>query len=203
MKTKLRMGADPFPPYQYYGPDGVLRGSDYETVKKAGEAAGFEMDFLLEDWGLVEAKLMAGELDGAFQVQKTPARAEKLHFSKLLRTAATEVITANAGLPLDAFGQIAQQGLTLGVLAGYAYGEEVDSLPQSCKKVYEGQEALLSAIAKREVDLGIFDAGVKAHLIEKLSLSGIYAIEALTFQRPLYVVFQNEDVCRRFDEQLP
>lgn len=202
MKQKLFIGADPFPPYQYYDTDGVLKGSDYDTVKAAGEKAGFEMDFLVDEWNIVEAKVLSGELDAVFQVQKTPQREERFHFSKLLRNAVTEVITGNPQLTISSYEEIESKNLRLGVLQSYAYGDEVDRLDSRYKHEYPGNESLLEAIQTRQVDLGIFDAGVKQYLMEKLSISGLYTIEPLTFFRPLYIAFNSADVRDAFNQQL-
>ncbi|MDR2151927.1 MAG: transporter substrate-binding domain-containing protein, partial [Helicobacteraceae bacterium] len=60
----LKIGADPFPPYQYYDADRILRGLDYEKIKEAGAKAGFELEFIIEDWSLIEEKFSQKRLDG-------------------------------------------------------------------------------------------------------------------------------------------
>jgi ABC-type amino acid transport substrate-binding protein len=203
MKTKLRIGADPFPPYQYYDEDGVLRGSDYETVRAAGEKAGFEMEFIIGEWSLIEKKMSAGELDAVFQVQKTPEREERFCFSKLLRKAVTEIITGDEVLALSSCAGIPAGGLTLGVQANYSYGGEVDALDDACKKEYGSGEALLRAVQNREVDAGVFDRGVKNYLMEQKGIQGIRALEELSFDRPLYVAFIDPEIRDAFDAYLP
>ena len=202
MKHNLRIGADPFPPYQYYDAAGLLRGTDYETVRAAGEKAGFHMAFLLDEWGAVEQKMLAGELDAVFQVQKNPQRAARYCFSKLLRNAVTEVITADAGLSLAGYADIPGKGLTLGVQANYSYGDAIDSLDERCKRAYGSGEALLRAVHAGRVDAGVFDRGVKEYLMEQLHLSGIRALEGLSFDRPLYIAFNDAAVRDAFDTWL-
>ena len=199
MKTTLRIGADPFPPYQYTGPDGALQGSDYDRVRAAGEKAGFAMDFLIDEWGLIEQKMLAGELDAVFQVQKTTEREKKYCFSKLLRKAVTEVITANEALSLAGYADIPARGLNLGVQTNYSYGDEVDSLDGACKRNYDSGEGLLRAVHSGEVDAGIFDRGVKEYLLGQLGLGAIRALENLSFERPLYIAFHDADICKAFD----
>jgi ABC-type amino acid transport substrate-binding protein len=200
MKTKLLIGADPFPPYQYYNNFGTLCGSDYEAVKKAGENAGFAMDFVLDEWQLIETRMKNHELDAIFQLPKTPEREKIYCFSKLLRNAATEVITANSTLTHIAnYEEISTKKLSLGVMENFAYNEKVDSIDTALKTAFKTQESLLLAIRNGQVDLGVFDKGVKSFLMEKLSVTNLYALDALTFLRPLHLAFQDEEVRDAFN----
>lgn len=188
-KRVIKVGADPFPPYQYIDEYGRAAGSDYEEVSRIFQDAGYEIEVLIDDWSIVEEKFLSGELDALFQVQKNPEREEKFRFSSLLRNAVTEVITADKNLNLRTYQDIIDKGLKLGVLKGYAYGKEIDELPLSCKQEYESSEKLLRAVADGEADTGVFDQGVKAYMMEKLGLQGIYSIGELEFLRPLYIMY--------------
>lgn len=188
-KRVIKVGADPFPPYQYIDEDGRAAGSDYEEVSRIFQEAGYEIEVLIDEWNVVESKFLSGELDALFQVQKSPEREEKFRFSDLLRNAVTEVITADQELELKSYQEIADRELKLGVLKGYAYGKEIDELPLSCKQEYESSEKLLFAVAGREVDAGVFDQGVKTYMMEKLGIRGVYSIKALEFLRPLYIMY--------------
>jgi ABC-type amino acid transport substrate-binding protein len=200
MKTKLLIGADPFPPYQYYDDVGVICGLDYESVKKAGEKAGFTMSFVLDDWQLIETQMKNRKLDVVFQLPKTPEREKLYHFSKLLRNAATEIITANPNLAnITNYEEIRTKKLSFGVMENFAYHKEVDLLDLSLKKAFKTQESLLLAIADGEVDLGVFDKGVKEFLTDKLSVKSLYVLDKLTFSRPLYIAFQDAEVRDAFN----
>jgi ABC-type amino acid transport substrate-binding protein len=202
LKKQIRIGADPFPPYQYYDRQGVLRGSDYEHVLSAGTTAGFEMEFEVDEWSLIEKKFFDKQLDAVFQVQKTPEREKRCIFSKLLRNAVTEIVTGKADLKAGLFSDLTQGGYRLGVIQNYAYGEPLDSLNPGLKAAYPDQESLLTAIAEKKVDAGVFDQGVKNFLIEKLGLSGIYVLSSLSFLRPLYMAFHDSEIRDAFDQYL-
>ena len=77
MSTILRVGADPFPPYQYYDESGVVRGIDSDTVTAAFEEAGYKIEIELMDWSDVQKKFDNGELHAIFQVQPDPERLAK------------------------------------------------------------------------------------------------------------------------------
>ncbi|MDR1616242.1 MAG: transporter substrate-binding domain-containing protein, partial [Syntrophomonadaceae bacterium] len=123
MKKHLIIGADPFPPYQYYDTNGILQGADYEKIKNAGIKAGFELEFLIEDWVLIEQKFSQKKLDAVFQLPKTPEREEKYLFSKLLRNGITEVVTGHTTLEIFSINEIEAPKYTLGIVEGISYGE--------------------------------------------------------------------------------
>lgn len=203
MSATLRVGADPFPPYQYINEDGVLRGHDYELVRDAFASAGYEIEVALDDWPKIEAAVRNGELDAAFQVQRTPEREALYAFSDLLRLAATEVITSNPYLRnLTSFDEIATRHLIIGVMDNYAYGQEIDELGASCKRTYANQSDLLWAISRGEVDVGIFDQGVKIYLMQREGIDNLLTVGELTFERPLYVVFTDPALRYAFNNGL-
>jgi polar amino acid transport system substrate-binding protein len=199
---RLKIGADPFPPYQYHDADGVLQGSDYQKIKDAGARAGFELDFIIKDWNLIEQEFSQKMLDGVFQLPKTPEREKQYLFSKLLRNGVTEVVTAHPGTGISSINDIGASGYKLGVVNGISYGAEVSALGAGCKVPYPDNETLLAAIEKQEVGFGILDKGVKEFLVEQLSAKNIRAIEALTFVRPLFMAFHEKDIKEAFDKHL-
>jgi ABC-type amino acid transport substrate-binding protein len=202
MKKQIKIGADPFPPYQYYDESGSVRGTDYEAVKAAGTKAGFDMEFVIDDWTLIERKFTDGALDAVFQLPKTPEREQKFHFSKLLRNGVTETVTGQPSLQIRTIHDIETHQYTLGVVDGVSYGAEVDALSADYKVKYKSNETLLVAIANSEADFGMFDQGVKQFLIGKLSVKGICVIQQLTFTRQLYMAFNDIDIKNAFDKYL-
>jgi polar amino acid transport system substrate-binding protein len=202
LKQQIRIGADPFPPYQYYDGRGILRGSDFERVREAGAAAGFEMEFEIGEWDRIERSFYERRLDAVFQVQKTPEREKHFLFSKLLRNAVTEFITGRADSKADSFEDLVAGNCRFGLIRNYAYGEPLDSLNPALKTLYPDQESLLVAIAEKEVDAGVFDQGVKNFLMEKLGISAIYTLPSLNFLRPLYMAFHNGEIRDAFDRFL-
>lgn len=203
MKTDIiKVGADPFPPYQFLKTDGTLAGSDYERVCRLFQKMGYDICVTLDEWSEVQAKMEQGILDAAFQVQFTPERGERFAFSDLFRYAETQMITARPDLTVTSYTEIPQRGLTLGLIEGYVNGESIDSLPETVKRYYAGNLPLLQAIHAGEVDLGIFDKGVKEYLMEQHGITGLFVIEAMTYQRPLHVIFNDSTLRDAFNSAL-
>ena len=88
-----KIGADPFPPFQYFDKDGNIRGSDYETINNVILKMGKQAEYILDNWDDVEQKLINKEIDIAFQVQKTHEREKKYYFSNLLIPVSLSFIT--------------------------------------------------------------------------------------------------------------
>jgi len=196
---EIKVGADPFPPYQYYEADGSPAGSDYRQVRKLFEAMGYEISMTIQEWSEIQAMMDEGLLDAAFQVQKTPERVTQYAFSELFRQAETQVVSANRQLCLNSFSDIPARGLSIGLIEGYVNDEEIDDLPSVNKKFYSGTAALLLGISIGEVDVGVFDKGVKEHLMAEQSIENIYALDNLTFFRPLHVIFNDPRLRDEFD----
>lgn len=192
LKRTIRLGADPFPPYQFINEHGEADGLDYHKVVEIFHKSGYETEVVIDEWNVVEGQFLAGKLDALFQVQKNPVREKKFQFSPLLRNAVTEVLTADKYLQIQSYHEIYEKDLKLGVLKGYSYGESLDGLPHKCKKSYGNSEELLMGIAEGKVDLGVFDQGVKHYLLEKKDIGILYPIKKLEFLRPLYIMCQPE-----------
>lgn len=201
MKKIINIGADPFPPYQYYDEDGNLKGSDYENIKNKFENMGYEVNIVLDEWKIIEDNVVNKKLDAAFQVQYTKERESKYFFSNLFRNAITEVVTGNPEIKINSYKEIEENKLTLGVIANYTYGDDIDNIDSSLKVRYKDQTELLKAINDKVVDLGIFDKGVKEYILEKEEFSNIYSIKALEFIRPLYVVFSDKSLRNEWNEK--
>ncbi len=202
MQKKVIIGADPFPPYQWYNAEGKVEGLDYDVVTAAFEKAGYETEVILRDFPLIERDLQAGAIQAAFQVQLTPEREKIYQFSHLLREAVTELVTWQSDLEITEYQQIVTKALTLGVLEGYVYGRDIDSLPQHVKKVYPDNLTLLKAISAGEVDLGVFDRGVKEYLSKQENITNLRSLEAMAFLRPLYVIFMDTALRDDFNKGL-
>jgi ABC-type amino acid transport substrate-binding protein len=201
-RNHLKIGADPFPPYQYYDSNGILQGMDYERIKTAGIDAGFEIEFFVDDWTIIEQKFSQGDLDAIFQLPKTPEREKKYLFSKKLRDGVTEIVTGDSTVNISSIKDIEAKKYTIGVVDGISYGEEVNVLDPKCKIIYNDNEKLLSDIGKQKVNFGIFDQGVKQFIMGKLTIKNIYVINALTFTRQLFMAFHNERKRDIFDKHL-
>ncbi len=190
----IKVCADPFPPYQYIDESGRMRGKDYDFVIECLRQAGYSPLVTIAPWSEIYEAFENGEQDVLFQVQDSPERVEKYYFSTILRYAVTEIITLHSNLA-EIKDYKSLENYKLGVIRGFANGANIDDLKKSCKVEYQDTEELLEAIENGEVDCGVCDSGVKKFLLKEEGK--FYIMSALTYQRPLYVMFNKK--CLRDD----
>lgn len=200
--TKVKVGADPFPPFQYYDQNGNLKGSDYQLINNILLEIDVMPVYELDDWSVIEEKLIQGELDVAFQVQKTPEREAKYFFSEVFRNAVSSIVgRCDQRFPTDVASTEAN-GEKIAVISGYKYGAIVDDIRADNKVFKSSQSEVLLAVKNKEADFGVVDLEVFRFQDEEKFTGSIQVFEELNFGRPLHVVFHNEDLRDRFDVAL-
>jgi ABC-type amino acid transport substrate-binding protein len=200
MKNYL-VGADPFPPYQFYNELGVLEGSDYKRVTEIINKMGATADFVLDEWSKIEKKLIDKEIDIAFQVQKTPERDKIYYFSNLFRNAITTIISTSDE-DLKSIEEIKLLNKKLAVIRGYKYGELIDQLPERLKVFCNDQLEQVEFVSQNKANFAVVDLGVFEYQIQDCDDNGIKILRHLDFTRPLYVVFNNPSVRDEFNQHL-
>jgi polar amino acid transport system substrate-binding protein len=204
---RVRMVADPYPPYQYEE-GGQVRGADQELIAAAFRFHGMATETRLLPWKQCLQWMQSGKADGIFQILPNPEREKLFLFSDRLRTERTALFRPSAGrLPGSAGGaadRVPFRGQRLGVLEGYSYGPEADRLPAIQKAEYQSQEALLQALAAGEVGLALMDAGLAAYLVKRLGVRGIEPVPGYEIARPLHAAFRRDrpDIVELFNSGL-
>jgi ABC-type amino acid transport substrate-binding protein len=198
---KYLVGADPFPPYQFYNEIGVLEGSDYRHVEEIITKTGAITEYILDDWSKIEKKLINKEIDIAFQVQKTPEREKLYYFSTLFRNAITTIISFTDE-DIKSVEDIVLLDKKLAVIKGYKYGDVIDLLPERIKVFCKDQQEQVECVQKNKVDYAVVDLGVFEYQAQKSNFEGIKILRHLDFSRPLYVVFNNPSIRDEFNRFL-
>ncbi|MFK9094198.1 substrate-binding periplasmic protein [Bacillus salipaludis] len=198
---KYLVGADPFPPYQFYNEMGVLEGSDYRQVEEIINKMGATAEYVLDDWSRIEKKLIDKEIDIAFQVQKTPEREKLYYFSNLFRNAITTIISFTDE-DIKSVEEIALLGKKLAVIKGYKYGDVIDLLPERIKVFCNDQEEHVEFIVQNKDDYAVVDLGVFEYQAQERDFKGVKILRHLDFSRPLYVVFNNPSIRDEFNRYL-
>jgi ABC-type amino acid transport substrate-binding protein len=198
---KYLVGADPFPPYQFYNEIGVLGGSDYRHVEEIITKTGASAEYILDDWSKIQKKLINKEIDIAFQVQKTPEREKLYYFSTLFRYAITTIISLTDE-DIKSVEEIVLLDKKLAVIKGYKYGDVIDLLPERIKVFCNNQQEQVEFVQKNKVDYAVVDLGVFEYQAQKSNIEGIKILRHLDFSRPLYVVFNNPSIRDEFNRFL-
>jgi ABC-type amino acid transport substrate-binding protein len=198
---KYLVGADPFPPYQFYNELEVLEGFDYKLVNEIINKMGATADFILDDWSKIEKKLVNKDIDIAFQVQKTPEREKIYYFSNLFRNAITTIISTSDEV-LKSIEEINLLNKKLAVIRGYKYGDIIDQLPERLKVFCNDQLEQVEFVIQNKANFAVVDLGVFEYQIQDCEDKGIKIFRHLNFTRPLYVVFNNPSVRDEFNKYL-
>lgn len=195
----LNIGGDPFPPYQYLDENRNVHGLDYDIVKKTVDLMGYESKFIIDEWSVIETMLKNKELDVLFQVQKTPEREKVYYFSEKLRDAVTSIVTSGDNVDYNVINDLFKDGSKLGVIENYQYGDEIDCIGVENKVQFKSLEDLCDSLNNKEIKFGVVDLGVFNFLNKENIYKNIKVIEKLNFNRPLYVVFNDELVRDKFN----
>ena len=128
---KLRVGWDPWEPYQYQDADGSMRGLDVEIIRRIADDAGCEVEFVRGNWGELLGQLRGGEVHVLMAATPTEERRAFAHFSPPYRSESFALYTragdagdfAGAGL-----AELVAQDKRIAVTDGYYYGEAATQL---------------------------------------------------------------------------
>lgn len=195
----LIVGADPFPPYQDIKIDGTVYGTDYDTVKTVIDKMGFEAQYIIKEWALIEKMFNNKDIDIVFQIQKTPEREKKWYISDKLRDAVTAIVTSAGNTDYSNINDIFSGQKKLAVMENYQYGEKIDSIDAENKVYFKSTEDLLKAVNNYEVSFGVVDLGVFTHINGHNIYNNLKVINNLNFNRPLYVAFNSESIRDKFN----
>ncbi len=202
----VRLVADPYPPYQFEE-KGIVKGIDHDIIESAFAESDVIVNIKLLPWQECIERMKNRGADGIFQIVRSSERERQFLFSHPLRTAETAFFSMDDRhisiyRDRDLTSQISN--LKLGVLSGYSYTPEVDTLSEEFKIVVDSQEMLLHGLSERKFDLIIMDVGVARYLQSRMNLSGIEQAEDCVFSRALYVAFQKErgDLVEKFNRGL-
>jgi polar amino acid transport system substrate-binding protein len=194
MVSRVRLVADPYPPYQYEE-GGSVRGVDHDIIEEAFKVRGIIAETDLYSWDECIAQMDEEKAGGIFQITRTTERVRRFIFSHELRTATT-LFFKNKDLCIVTDGS-AEPALLLrshkiGVLSGYSYDPVVDNVSGELKVEKQSSESLLYGLLAGEFDLALLDLGVAAYLIKKLRIEGLDSIPGYKIMRHLYVAFRKD-----------
>lgn len=128
---KLRVGWDPWEPYQYQSADGSMQGLDVEIIRQIAADAGCELAFIRGNWGELLGRLREAEIHVLMAATPTEDRRAFAHFSPAYRSESFALYTraedAEAYAKLG-LAELVGQGRRIAVTDGYYYGEAATQL---------------------------------------------------------------------------
>jgi polar amino acid transport system substrate-binding protein len=190
----VKLVADPYPPYQYED-EGRVIGVDHDIIKTSLKVYGIGAETSLCSWDECMALMENRTVDGIYQITRTPERTAHFLFSEQMRTARTQFHQrTGSAASLDSTVDLVSQlrYLKIGILSGYSYNPDIDSLSDEYKVERQCSEDLLNGLLDEEYSLALMDHGVAVYLMERLGINEIETVEGYEISRPLYVAFQKD-----------
>lgn len=185
----LTIVMESYEPYQYTEA-GAFKGTDVETVRQICAAAGCDPQFVDVPWQRANQMVKNGEADAIFSLFKTPEREEFLVFPQAhLSEERNVVITArNSGLTINALEDLA--GKTVGVVAGYSYGDAFDAATAFTRDEAKDNDTLLTKQAAGRTQAAVINQLVLETLAGPLNLKDAFDIQPFTVsQGQLFIGF--------------
>lgn len=171
---------EPWPPYQFLDAQNRLVGLDVELSTSVAALAGYRIEFRKLPWKRHLELMRRGSVHMASGISYTDERAVFLHYSVPYRTETVNLFIrkGDAGvMPLTSLVDLIGSSLTIGVQAGYYYGELFEQLMKQpefknhVETVYEGDANFRKLVLKR-VDGVLADPYVAAATLRSLGLTG-------------------------------
>ncbi len=130
-ECNLRMGWDPWEPYQYLTPEGEVRGLEVDLLSALAAEAGCDVTFVQDNWVNLLAGIRDGSIDMLGGATRTPSREEFAYFSDNYRCETFSLYIRAGESELYAgksLQELLEGGFRLGVTEEYLYGDEVNAL---------------------------------------------------------------------------
>ena len=187
----LVMGWDPWEPYQYRVDDAHVFGLDVDLLTAVVSNAGCTIEFRQESWSALLEMLKVGEVDLLAGATLTVERQEFARFTDAYRDEEFVVyVRADRLEELSrlTFREILEQGMKVGVVEGYLYGEPVsmfqdDSALGQQFEYSSMSETSISLLLDGEVDAIIEDKYVGASIIRRKNLAESVKLHPVRFDK--------------------
>jgi polar amino acid transport system substrate-binding protein len=203
----LRIVSEAWPPYVYEA-DGKLQGLDYEAAQEVFTRLGLETTWQLMPWKRCLLDLQQGRADAVLDVFHSEERESWIVFADEPLSHIEFVLFYNRERP-HTFTQLDDlAGLTIGVSAGYLYGNEAFSQsPLFTREAAVSHEANFGKLQRQRVDLVVNDRRSGVYLLKQLGLHSLIGHHPQVIsQAPLYLGLSqtptHQELARRFARAL-
>lgn len=129
----LTVGWEPYVPYQFTSEKGEVTGADIELMRSIVKEIGCQAVFKEMPWARQLSELKNGTLDIAMSASKTPERELYARFSMPYRQSEMAIFVRDgtaSRYPLSGLSDISRADFRLGVIFGYYYGAEFETLKE-------------------------------------------------------------------------
>lgn len=202
---ELRMGWEPWKPYQYRDSDGNLKGLDIDLIRAIATRMDCDLTLIEQPWARHLRELRAGRIDLAAGADYSPERARHAYFSDPYRTESVRLFMRHGEVDQYAFSElsdVAKEGLTVGVTRGYKYGDPFQALkesPDAQNHIEMARSDLLNyrKLARGRVDAILADPRVLEARVKNSAFEGAFEAHPLPIkQTPIHFIFSRKSTSK-------
>lgn len=178
-----------WPPFEYLS-DGVPTGVDVEILVAVFDKMGVPLRIEVYPWARAEKMAKEGQCDGLFTMSRQPDREAYAIFPSEAIDESENVIFVLRGSPVKFGGYEDLAGLSIGVTAGYHYGQDFDGSRVFTREVGRDDTENMRKLAAGRVDAFVCDRKVGLYLLGKLGLGDrIVALPKVVSSLKMYAAF--------------
>ena len=214
-ECRIRVGWEPWEPYQFKDSNGNFAGLDLEIVRAALEEAGCKVDFMRIAWQRLMASIEYGSMDAAMGASKSPEREKYAYFSTPYRNESYAFFVRKNDKnkhKITKLDDLVEKNLMFGIVTGYFYGEQFNEAMKNpkFKKLAEEVKDDKSNINKLHYGRiqGLFmDSYSGISQLENMNLSNeIVNSSFAIISGPIHAMFSKKsispDIVKKFDDGL-
>ena len=192
-----------YPPY-YYEEEGRLTGICIEIVDAVASSLNMKVTYNQYPWKRLMANAENGVIDGAMPLFRTKERDTFLYMDglELVDEENSFFTWKNSSVRYDGSLESIRQ-FSIGVVAGYSYGEEFDRIEGLKKVVTENDEHLVEMFRHHRFDLGVGSRDVTLYNTKRKGIADqIKFLKPSLTRKPLHIGFtrkgNNREIAQQF-----
>lgn len=194
-RNALPIVFEEYPPYEYVE-DGQVKGINMDIIREAFKRLGMTPFFEPRPWNRGLYQLQTGEILALSSGFKTKERMLFAYFPEAPLAMETNMVISRADRDISVTSLEDLRGMRIGVVRGYAYGTEFDTMRGL--HVIEAQSAhqLLLMLLNDRMDVAICNEAVFRYIARKeMALDDIRFVYEVS-REPLYLMFSREHGAR-------
>lgn len=187
----LLISWEPYPPYEYEE-NGVVRGESTDLVNEVCSRLNLTPVYVNQPFVRALADIKTGDVDGVFCLIRQPEREEYLYYpsESIGEAVAGIVVREDSGNELQSLSDLHKY--KVGVVRGYLYEKDFDSLHGLDKTIVGENEHLLKLLESKRVDAIVGDYNVLKFLHQKGGYDWKMEILKVTNRAPYYIAFSKK-----------
>ncbi|QYJ76362.1 ABC transporter substrate-binding protein [Shewanella sp. FJAT-52076] len=190
-ETSIRLAAeDSWPPFA----DAAGEGLSHRLIAKAFALEGIEVDTLVVPYNRGLILTEQGKVNAVFNVAMQQNTRERFLFGEeplFVATASFYQLSRKAPVAADKWSL--PEDTRVGIVRGYEYGDEFDSLPNMVLKIVDNQYQLINLLLTDKVDAVVMYDRVAAQFLDTMGVNSEVRAVIANHSSELFVAFDKNN----------